>query len=42
MIFDKNWKEKLESRVDINYNDLTKIQIKYNSKEETMEIKNIK
>lgn len=27
----------LESRVDINYNDLTKIHIKYNSKEETME-----
>lgn len=31
----------LESRVDINYNDLTKIHIKYNTKEEAMEINKI-
>lgn len=31
----------LESRVDINYNNLTKIHIKYNTKEEAMEINKI-
>lgn len=31
----------LESRVDINYNNLTKIHIKYNTKDEAMEINKI-
>ena len=32
---------KLESRVDFQYKDLTKINVKYNSKEDAMEISTI-